>query len=69
MGVPVNFGSMSEKHEQIPALSRQLGQLAARIAEGKRNRADEIANAAATRVELEHVLPPLCLESSGREVK
>lgn len=45
MRVRVNLGSTPKIQDQITALYRQLGQLAARIAEGERQRAEETANA------------------------
>ena len=36
MGVPVDLGSMSEVQEQVAALSRQMEQFAARMAENER---------------------------------
>ena len=47
-GVPVDLGSMSEVQEQVAALSRQMEQFAARMAENERQRAEETANITAS---------------------
>ena len=47
MEVPTSPGSMSEIQQQLSSLSRQMGQLASRLADSERQRAEETANAAA----------------------
>lgn len=43
MDVLVNLGSIPEIQDEVAALSRQVGQLAARIVKGERQQAEEIA--------------------------
>ena len=46
-GVPGNLRRMSEIQQQLSLLSRQIGQLASRLADSERQRAKEAANATA----------------------
>ena len=50
LGVPGNLGSMPDIQLQLSARSRQIRQLAARLADSERQRAGEVANASAVRV-------------------
>ena len=47
--VPGNLESIFEIHQQLSALSRQMGQRSARLADSERQRAREVDNATAVR--------------------